>query len=104
MEQRRYFRKHRGLFVDSMETMVEVKSVEDIKGILGKDFPAGYLRNIHIDCKGILEERCVPYGWGDTTYYVLADFDGYTSQCIGFANFTDGVPTETEDEKKDIGF
>ena len=64
MAKKKYFRFHRGAFKDSMKTMVEVN--------------------------GLVDHRCIPYGWGDMSYYVLADFGGYTGQCIGMANFKEG--------------
>ena len=29
--------------------------------------------------------------WGEETYYVVADFDSFTGQCIGFSNFYEDV-------------
>lgn len=88
MEQRRYFRHHRHLFADSMATMVEVGDIGDIRRIVEQDaLLKGYYRNVRIVGEGLRDERCVPYGWGDKEYHVVADFDGYTGQCIGWANF-----------------
>ena len=33
-----------------------------------------------------VDER-LPKEWGSIEYMVVADFDGYKGQCIGFANF-----------------
>ena len=88
MEQKKYFRHHRMLLDDSMKTMVEVNGLDDIKRIIEEDsFVKGCYKNIRIEENGNVDERCVPYGWGNMTYYVVADFDGYTGQCIGMANF-----------------
>lgn len=86
--QKKFFRHHRGGFEDSMRTMVEVGGLDDIRRIVTetsifKDF----YKNIRISGEGVRDERCIPYGWGDTVYFVVADFDGYTAQCIGWTNF-----------------
>lgn len=87
MANKKYFRFHRGLFEDSMSTMVEVNGIDDIKSIIKKDFVFKDLyKNIRIG-EGVVDERCVPYGWGNMVYYVLADFDNCTGQCIGMTNF-----------------
>ena len=90
MEQKKYFRHHRELFTDSMETMVEVGGIADIRRIVEEStLTKGYFKNIRIDGEGVRDDRCIPYGWGDTVYLVLADFDGYEGQCIGMANFSE---------------
>ena len=87
MAQKKYFRYHRGGFEESMKTMVEVNGLDDIRRIVEDDaLIKGYYKNIRIG-DGLVDHRCAPYGWGDTSYYVLADFGGYTGQCIGMANF-----------------
>ena len=88
--QKKFFRHHRGGFEDSMRTMVEVGGLDDIRRIVTetsifKDF----YKNIRISGEGVRDERCIPYGWGDTVYFVVADFDGHTGQCIGWTNFKD---------------
>lgn len=86
-QQKKYFRHHRGLLADSMSTMVEVNGLDDIKRIVEEDsFLKGLYKNIRIG-DGFIDERCVPYGWGNMVYYVLADFDNCTGQCIGMTNF-----------------
>lgn len=83
---KKYFRFHRGIFADSMNTMVEVNGLSDIINLV--NHPDGLFKNIHIDKEGIRDERCLGYGqWGVMTYHVLADFDGYENQCIGMCNF-----------------
>jgi hypothetical protein len=90
MAQKKYFRYHRGGFDESMKTMVEVNGLDDIRRIVEDDaLIKGYYKNIRIG-DGLVDHRCAPYGWGDTSYYVLADFGGYTGQCIGMANFKEG--------------
>lgn len=84
---RRFFRFHRGGFLDSMETRQEVAGLSDVKAILGMSFPEGYLSNIRISDELIRDPRTAGSEWGEDTYMVLADFDGYTGQCLGYVNF-----------------
>lgn len=87
---KRYFREHRGLYVDSMETIKEVQSVDDIIKFYDNDpLVHGYFKNIRIDPTTHREHRDPHDKWGKDTYMVVADFDGYTGQCIAFANFCD---------------
>lgn len=89
MAQKKYFRHHRWLFEESMKTMVEVNGLDDIRRIVEDDaLIKGYYKNIRIG-DGFADKRCESYGWGEMSYYVLADFGGYTGQCIGMANFTE---------------
>lgn len=88
--QKKFFRHHRGGFEDSMRTMVEVSGLDDIRRIVAEtSIFKDYYKNIRISGEGVRDERCIPYGWGDTVYFVVADFDGYTGQCIGWTNFKD---------------
>lgn len=89
MEKKRYFREHRGGFAESMETMCEVSGVKDIRVYLNSIFPCGYLKNIRVAYDTIRPHRTPGDDWGDKTFMVVADFDGYTSQCLGYANFYD---------------
>ena len=91
---KKYFRFHRGGYMESMETMVEVNNIEDVRKLV-EDVGEGYFKNIHIG-DGFEDARCIPYGWGSICYYVLADFDGYTNQCIGYVNFTDNREKENK--------
>lgn len=86
---KKYFRFHAGSLDASMKTQVEVENLEDIVKVINNTscFPHGYLKFIHIDDVPIKDERIASYGWGDTEYKVLADFDGHERQCIGFTNF-----------------
>lgn len=90
----RLFRRHAGGFEESMATMVEVKDLAEIKDILNKNFSEGYLSNIHISENGY-EDLRLRGRWGKNSenyarqYNVLADFDGYKNQCVGYTNFYD---------------
>ena len=85
---KKYFREHRGGYAESMETMVEVNSLADIVEHYENDpLMKNYLRNIRIDQTTRREHRTKGDEWGDVTYMVVADFDGYTCQCIGYSNF-----------------
>ena len=85
---KKYFRMHRGLYVDSMQTMKEVASVAEIRDLIdGGEFPKDYLSNIHIGKDTRREHRNPNDKWGKDTYMLLADFDGYKNQCIRYTNF-----------------
>lgn len=90
----RLFRLHRGDFEESMATTREVKDLNEIKEILESEFPKGYLSNIHIKLTGY-EDLRLRGRWGRNSehfarqYPVLADFDGYKDQCLGYTNFYD---------------
>lgn len=82
---KKYFRQHRGSFLESMRTAMEVSGLADIRKFYESDT---YIKNDSIKIGDeVKDERCVPFGWGDTSYYLLADFGGYTEQCIGMTNF-----------------
>lgn len=84
MKTKKLFRLHKRLLEDSLETTIEVKSLSDIIEFLKEEMP--WAKNIKIkDYK--LTDRRLPPEWGITTYYVVADFEGYTEQCIGMCNF-----------------
>jgi hypothetical protein len=87
--QKKYYRQHRHLLEDSLSTAVEVNSLDDIKRMEEQDVASwlkGYYKNVRISGEAIIDER-LPCWWGNTEYHVVADFDGYTGQCIGWANF-----------------
>ena len=81
---RKYFRYHRGTLSDSMDTMREIQSMDDVKKLVDALVP-DYFSNIHIGDK-FTDPRC-PQEWGEVSYFVLADFDGYTDQCVGYVNY-----------------
>jgi hypothetical protein len=90
----RLFRRHAGGLEESLATTVTVKDLNEIKDILSKCFPEGYLKNIHIEENGYEDVR-LRGRWGENSdnyarqYKVLADFDKYKNQCIGYTNFYD---------------
>lgn len=75
--------------MESMDTMQEVSGLSEVQDILNKAFPDGYLSNIRIDESPIKDPRTLNSDWGEDTYMVVADFGGYTGQCLGYANFFD---------------
>lgn len=81
---RKYFRYHRGTLSDSMDTMREVHSMDDVKKLVNELIP-DYFSNIHIGDK-FTDPRC-PNKWGEVSYFVFADFDGHTDQCVGYVNY-----------------
>ena len=87
---KKIFREHRGLYADSMSTMKEVQSVADIvKHYDSNPLTKGYFKNIRIDPTTHRDHRTKDDEWGADTYMVVADFDGYTGQCIGYCNFNE---------------
>ena len=82
------FRFHRGGFAESLETTTFVTGIEAIKTYLKESDPLMYheLSNIRIKKEPITDDR-LPKEWGSVEYMVVADYDGYKGQCIGFANF-----------------
>lgn len=82
------FRFHRGLLADSLETMVFVTGLSAIRAYIKLKDPFFFasLSNIHIKKEPITDDR-LPKEWGNTEYMVVADFDGYKGQCIGYTNF-----------------
>ena len=81
-----YFRFHQGSLAGSMDTLTEVKCMDDLVRILADAvLKADYYTNIHIG-EHFKDERCEPYGAGSDWWYVLADFNGYEDQCAGFIN------------------
>lgn len=82
------FRFHRGLLADSLETTVFVTGLSAIRAYIKLKDPFFFasLSNIRIKKEPITDDR-LPKEWGNTEYMVVADFDGYKGQCIGFTNF-----------------
>lgn len=82
------FRFHRGLLADSLETTVFVTGLPAIQKYINDTDPILYasLSNIRIRKEPYVDER-LPKEWGSIEYMVVADFDGYKGQCIGFTNF-----------------
>lgn len=83
-----FFRFHRGLLADSLETTVFVTGLPAIRKYINDTDPIFYssLNNIRIKKEPITDNR-LPKEWGNTEYMVVADFDGYNGQCIGYTNF-----------------
>ena len=82
------FRFHRGLLSDSLETTTFVTGLPAIKAYISECDPVLYhsIRNIRIKPEPYMDER-LPKEWGSIEYMVVADFDGYKGQCIGYTNF-----------------
>lgn len=80
----KYFRYHRGSFAESLATMRKVSGLADMKQLILAELPN--VKNIHIS-KTHYNDIRMPHQWDGKTHYVLADFDGYESQCIGMCNF-----------------
>lgn len=82
------FRFHRGLLSDSLETTVFVTGLSAIRKYINDTDPILYssLKNLRIRKEHYVDER-LPKEWGKIEYMVVADFDGYKGQCIGYTNF-----------------
>lgn len=82
------FRLHSGLLEDSLETTVFVTGLPAIKAYISENAPVLYhsIKKIRIKKEPITDNR-LPKEWGSIEYMVVADFDGYKGQCIGFTNF-----------------
>lgn len=81
---KKLFRYHRGSLADSLATTIEVMGLYELKQILAKEPP--YVHNVRIWRTRIPDDR-LPDEWNGVCHYVVADFDGYTGQCIGMCNF-----------------
>lgn len=81
---KKLFRFHRGGLAESLSTTREVTGLQELKCEVRSVYP--FVTNIHIS-KTHYNDTRLPEEWGGTTHYVLANFDGYESQCIGMCNF-----------------
>lgn len=45
-----------------------------------------WAENVKIRGEKVKDNR-LPPEWNNTSYYVVADFDGYKEQCVGMTNF-----------------
>lgn len=81
---KKLFRFHRGGLAESLTTTREVADLQDLKCVIRSIYP--FVSNIRISLAKDKDER-LPPEWGGHSRYVLADFDGYTGQCIGMCNF-----------------
>lgn len=86
---KKLFRFNRGLLDESLATTTEVSGLEELREKVA-DCVAwadrNYFKNIRIKNEVYNDPR-LPAEWGGISYYVIADFDGYTGQCIGACNF-----------------
>ena len=82
---RKLYRHHRGGLAESLETMVEVQSFEDIERIISSEW-GEYCSNLNTIYVGDDSYR-IGEEWKET-YYVVADIRrGQKQQCIGMCNF-----------------
>lgn len=95
----RLFRWHRFGLSESLESTVEVHSLSQMISFILKDFPAdNYLHNIRIGPVNFTYSNLYGKEW-EECHHVLADFEGYTGQCIGYCNFiADTTPQELLEE------
>ena len=81
---KKLFRYHRGSLADSLATTFEVNGLMHLKMLLAQELP--FAHNVRISLAADRDER-LPDEWGGYSRYVLADFNGYSGQCIGMCNF-----------------
>lgn len=81
---KKLFRFHRGALAESLATTIEVMGLYELKLILAKELP--YVHDVRIWRTWMPDDE-LPEEWHGGNYYVVADFDGYTGQCIGMCNF-----------------
>lgn len=82
------FRTHRGGLVESLETTIKVDGITDLLRHIAKEMP--WAKNVKIRGEAIKDTR-LPSEWNNLSYYVVADFEGYTEQCIGMTNFFESI-------------
>lgn len=82
------FRFHRSSLAESLETTVFVTGLSAIKKYVNDTNPILYksLSNIRIKKEPYVDDR-LPKEWSSVEYKVVADFEGYKGQCIGYTNF-----------------
>lgn len=81
---KKLFRFHRGSLKDSLATITEVTGLDEIRHMVAKEMP--FAHNVQISWYSFPDSR-LPPEWGGYSRSVLADFDGYSGQCIGMCNF-----------------
>lgn len=80
-KRRKLFRPHRGSLEDSLNEIEEVSSLKDIREKIDS-----YFKNVRIQEEYIDDSQRLGLAWKET-HYVVADFNGFTGQCIGYTNF-----------------
>lgn len=81
---RKLFRFHRGSLAESLQTTIDVIDLYELRQMLAEVLP--YAHNVRISRVENRDDR-LPAAWGSVSRYVLADFDGYSGQCVGMCNF-----------------
>lgn len=78
------------MYADAMSEKMEVTCLQDIVAhIESEPIVRGYYKNIRIAPETKREHREPNDEWGQNTWMVVADFESYTGQCVGWANFCD---------------
>lgn len=88
MESKKLFRFHAlGCSLsDSLDTVIEVSGLSDLKEKINEALPFGISR-IHIQNEVMYDDR-LPEEWNGISYYVIGDLDGYyAGQVVGMSNF-----------------
>lgn len=87
---RKLFRWHRGGLEESLATVVEVQSFDDIERIVtelssSQGIPAGFFSNVRTEYVTDDSSRCGEE-WS-STYYVVADCRQFKGGVVGMCNF-----------------
>lgn len=91
----RLFRWHRGGLSESLDTTIQVHSKADMISYILDDYSVeNYLHNIRISDERLDDSSRAGQAWREF-YRVVADFEGFTGQCIGYCNFNED-PTPQE--------
>lgn len=84
MKTKKLFRLHRRLLEESLKTTIEVEDLSDIIAWVDELMP--WAKNVKIQNRKLIDNR-LPQEWDNTVYPIVADFEGYNEQCIGWCNF-----------------
>lgn len=86
---KKLFRFHKGTLSESLATTINVSGLTEIRERIADSIAwsdASFFKNIRIQNQAHSDPR-LPAEWGGISYYILADFDGCTGQCVGMCNF-----------------
>ena len=89
---KKLFRFHRGSLGESRATTIEVSGFAELLDKVIATY-GDSISNVKIQKKCMHDPR-LPKEWNETSFCVVADFDGYKEQCIGMSNFYEFEPNQ----------